>query len=190
MTTKVKPSVLENTSVSAGTYGSSTVIPVFTVDAQGRLTFSANATVGISLSNDASTDATRYVNFTAATSGVPSTIYTSSSKFTYNPYTGVVSSTEFAASSDENLKDEIKQIHSALETVVKLRGVTFKWKDTGNDGMGLIAQELEKVLPYLVSESGEHKTVSYGSLVGLLIEAIKELQSKVQTLENKQNEIA
>ena len=81
------------------------------------------------------------------------------------------------AYSDERLKENIKTIPNALETVKKLRGVSFDRKDFTGKGIGVIAQEIEKVLPEVVVE-GEYKSVSYGNIVGLLIEAIKELEKK------------
>ena len=81
------------------------------------------------------------------------------------------------AYSDERLKENIKTIPNALETVKKLRGVSFDRKDFAGKGIGVIAQEIEKVLPEVVVE-GEYKSVSYGNIVGLLIEAIKELEKK------------
>ena len=81
------------------------------------------------------------------------------------------------AYSDERLKENIKTIPNALETVKKLRGVSFDRKDFGIKGIGVIAQEIEQVLPEVVVD-GEYKSVSYGNIVGLLIEAIKELEKK------------
>ena len=81
------------------------------------------------------------------------------------------------AYSDERLKENIKTIPNALETVKRLRGVCFDRKDFNGKGIGVIAQEIEQVLPEVVVE-GEYKSVSYGNIVGLLIEAIKELEKK------------
>ena len=81
------------------------------------------------------------------------------------------------AYSDERLKKNIKTIPNALETVKKLRGVSFDRKDFGIKGIGVIAQEIEQVLPEVVVD-GEYKSVSYGNIIGLLIEAIKELEKK------------
>ena len=81
------------------------------------------------------------------------------------------------AYSDERLKENIKTIPNALETVKRLRGVTFDRKDFGTKGIGVIAQEIEQVLPEVVVNA-EYKSVSYGNIVGLLIEAIKELEKK------------
>jgi len=81
------------------------------------------------------------------------------------------------AYSDERLKENIKTIPNALETVKKLRGVSFNRKDFTGKGIGVIAQEIEQVLPEVVVD-GDYKSVSYGNIVGLLIEAIKELANK------------
>jgi len=97
--------------------------------------------------------------------------------------------------SDERLKDNIVVIPNALEKVSSLRGITFTRKDDGSVGTGLIAQELEKVLPEAVYESKtidtlenpdaeEWKAINYGNTVGLLVEAIKELEARIKTLED------
>ena len=91
------------------------------------------------------------------------------------------------AFSDERLKENIELIPDALNKVLSVRGVTFNRTDVENKEKrhaGVIAQEIEKVLPEVVSELEDGtKTVSYGNLVGLLIEAIKELNEKVERLE-------
>jgi hypothetical protein len=66
--------------------------------------------------------------------------------------------------------------------VSQMRGVRYTWKDNGIAGVGVIAQEIEQVLPEVVSNSGDHKTVSYGNVVGVLIEAIKELKAEIEEL--------
>jgi hypothetical protein len=82
--------------------------------------------------------------------------------------------------SDERLKTNITTIKNALEKTLQLRGVEFDWKDSGNHSMGVIAQEVEKIVPEIVSYNGSTKSVSYGNLVGLLIESIKELNDKIE----------
>ena len=96
--------------------------------------------------------------------------------------------------SDERLKENIVIIPNALEKVNTLRGITFTRKDDGSSGTGLIAQELEKVLPEAVyetkkidsledSDAEKYKAIEYGTTVGLLVEAIKELEARVKQLE-------
>ena len=93
---------------------------------------------------------------------------------------GAITSTgDITAFSDMNLKTDIRPIDNALSKVSDLRGVYFT-KD-GEAGTGVIAQEVENILPEVVKD-GEYKSVAYGNMVGILIEAIKELKKEVETL--------
>jgi hypothetical protein len=96
-------------------------------------------------------------------------------------------------SSDERLKENIQPIENALTKVEMISGNTYDWKEgfetihshKGND-IGVIAQEIEKVLPQAVTERETgYKAVNYEKIVPLLIEAIKELNAKIDKLENK-----
>lgn len=81
------------------------------------------------------------------------------------------------AYSDIRLKTNIKTLESALDKVLQLRGVSYT--KAGTPEIGVIAQEVEKIIPEVVCNTGEYKAVAYGNLVALLIEAIKELDRKV-----------
>ena len=61
----------------------------------------------------------------------------------------------------------------------------INWIDTGASSIGVIAQEVEKVLPELVEETDGVKSVSYGNIIGVLIEAIKEQQVRIEKLEGR-----
>jgi hypothetical protein len=87
------------------------------------------------------------------------------------------------AYSDERLKSNIVTIPDALEKVKALRGVNFT-KD-GEASTGVIAQEVQKVIPEVVHEGDEYLSVAYGNLVGVLIEAVKELSAEVEALKAK-----
>ena len=96
--------------------------------------------------------------------------------------------------SDRNLKTDIKNIDNALEKVNKLNGCTFTYTSDGKQSAGLIAQEVEEVLPSAVTtsklvfhgeEEKEYKVLQYDQTIGLLVEAVKELSAKVELLENK-----
>lgn len=87
------------------------------------------------------------------------------------------------AYSDERLKSDVKTITHALDIVDELRGVSFV-KD-GQAGIGVIAQEVQKVLPQVVLEGEEYLSVAYGNIVGVLIEAIKELRAEVKALKGE-----
>ena len=86
------------------------------------------------------------------------------------------------AYSDERLKTDIHTVDDALNTVCNMRGVFFE-KD-GQPSVGVIAQEMQKALPEVVHDDGEYLSVAYGNIVGVLIEAIKELKSEVEELRN------
>lgn len=95
--------------------------------------------------------------------------------------------------SDEKLKKDVEKINGALDKVSQLNGYTFEYKHDGKKSAGVIAQEVEKVLPTAVQEKrlafqshdGEvYKTVQYDQLHGLLIEAIKELKAEIEELKN------
>ena len=100
-------------------------------------------------------------------------------------------------SSDKRLKTNILPIPNALDKISKIRGVTFDWlefeenkdkKIHANEGhdIGVIAQEIEAILPELVNtrENG-YKAVKYDKLVAVLIEAVKELKAEVDELKKK-----
>lgn len=95
---------------------------------------------------------------------------------------------DFNSTSDINLKENIHTVENALETVNSLRGVSFDWKETGVSSYGVIAQELEEVLPELVKQ-GEVKSVNYNGLIGVLIEGMKSQQEQINRLEQKIQEL-
>lgn len=93
--------------------------------------------------------------------------------------------------SDERLKDDITQIESATDKIKQIKGVEFTWKKNGKKSGGVIAQDVEKILPNAVKEvdtlngDGKHKTVDYNAIIGLLVETNKELLERIEKLENK-----
>jgi hypothetical protein len=92
---------------------------------------------------------------------------------------------DVAAFSDEKLKKNVKTLDNALEKVKQLRGVEYERRDIDKKGIGFIAQEIEKILPEVVSQHDDYKTVSYGNVVSILVEAIKELSKEVDNLKTK-----
>ncbi|UYP69628.1 tail fiber domain-containing protein [Thalassobacter stenotrophicus] len=98
-------------------------------------------------------------------------------------FTGVVTAPNFVSSSDARLKSDVATIADALALVCALRGVRFTMD--GSRQIGVVAQEVEAVLPEVVqvdAESGQ-LSVAYGNITGLLIEAVKELSARVAELE-------
>ena len=88
------------------------------------------------------------------------------------------------ALSDERVKDDIETIEDALEKVKALRGVRYIRKDIGGQHIGVISQEVQKILPEVITESDDGMLhVAYGNIIGVLINAIKELAEKVEKLE-------
>tara|TARA_R100000306_G_C4331696_1_gene120550 strand:- start:301 stop:810 length:510 start_codon:yes stop_codon:yes gene_type:complete len=117
--------------------------------------------------------------------------WTSSAFYT----TGTIYATStITQNSDVRLKENIVQINSALEKVNQMRGVTYDRIDTGESGVGVIAQELELIAPELIHIApprddpetwDDYKSVAYGNLTAYLIEAVKELTEKVDKLERQ-----
>ena len=112
-----------------------------------------------------------------------------SSNLTFDGTNLVVGGT-VTANSDETLKENVITIENALEKVLSLRGVEYDRIDSGDHQIGVIAQEVEEVVPAVVY-GDEIKSVAYGNLVGLLIEAVKtqqtqinELNARIENLEN------
>ena len=138
---------------------------------------------GSTVSDDTSTNQTFYPLFTQTTSGTVTASKVSTSKLTFNPSTGTLTVVDINSTSDINLKTNINTVENALDTVSQLRGVSFDWKETGKGSYGVIAQEIEEVLPELVG-SEEVKSVNYNGIIGVLIEAIKELKNEIEELKN------
>jgi hypothetical protein len=136
---------------------------------------------GSTVFNDITTDQEFFPLFTDITTGTITASGISTSKLTYNPFTGTLTAVDLNSTSDINLKENIHTVENALETVNSLRGVSFDWKENGKSSYGVIAQELEEILPELVKQ-GEVKSVNYNGIIGVLIEAIKELKSEIEIL--------
>ena len=98
--------------------------------------------------------------------------------------------------SDERLKDNIKLIKEPIEKIKQLRGVEYQWNEkqntypTGSLDSGIIAQDVQKVLPQLVKQRGDgYLGVRQERLVGLLIESIKDQQDQIDDLRKQIKEM-
>ena len=95
--------------------------------------------------------------------------------------------------SDEKLKTDINVIDNALDKIKQINGVTFNYKRNEKPSGGVIAQELEKIIPSAVGTqqslngSEEYKTVDYNAVIGLLIESVKELSDRLDKCECKKD---
>jgi len=131
---------------------------------------------------------------TAAVNGAVTLFYDNASKLAtvtggVNVTGTLTASTEVTVSSDVRFKSNIETIDSALDKVKAMRGVYFdKHGAEDRRSVGVIAQEMQEVMPEVVvtdDTEDKHLSVAYGNLVGVLIEAVKELSDKVEKLEAK-----
>jgi hypothetical protein len=97
---------------------------------------------------------------------------------------GVVYVQSLVQTSSLALKDNIRTYANALETVTRLRGVKFNWKDSKTPSVGLIAEEVEKVVPEVVAHANGAAGINYSALVGVLVEAVKEQETKLEKQQN------
>jgi len=161
-----------------------TTSTVATVNANSGLTWNGS-TLNVS-GNVAATS----INNGSSTFTVTSTTGTNSNTLTVGPgngtgyaisTSGTILASDVTASSDRRMKSDIATISNALDTVKAMRGVYFTRLGQSNRSVGVIAQEVEEVLPEVVhTGSDDMKSVSYGNIVGLLIEAVKELAEKMK----------
>ena len=103
--------------------------------------------------------------------------------------TGITTSTDFNTTSDLYLKENIEPITNPFTKINDLNGVTFNWKDTREKSAGLIAQQIEKVMPEIVKESNGHKVVNYNGIIALLVETCKKQQLIMADLDAKINNL-
>jgi Chaperone of endosialidase len=101
---------------------------------------------------------------------------------------GTITCTDINSTSDIKLKENIHSIDNPLDKVMQINGVGFRWKDTKENSFGVIAQDIEEVLPELVKENDHHKSVNYNGLIGVLIEAVKEQQRQILELKAQLND--
>ncbi len=109
-------------------------------------------------------------------------------KFKDAHFSGTVNAANFNTTSDATLKTNVETLTGSLDAVKSLRGVSFDWLENGNSEVGVIAQEVEAVLPDVVSTNDQGiKSVKYGNMVAVLIEAIKEQQAQIDELKAQLN---
>ena len=182
---------------------------VLTANGSGGWSWQPVSAIGgntITVTDDTSSPQIRYPLFASGASASTSTQFIDTTSIVYNTSTtclgigsllptsridvigdarfvGVVTATDFNSSSDRNLKDNIQVIENPIEKILQLNGVTFTWNETGKPSVGVIAQEVEKVIPELVSDTNP-KSVNYNGLIGLLIECVKEQQKQIDELKS------
>ena len=138
------------------------------------------------MSVDAATGNVEYnITMTTQTSNGNISTISTDTNLTFNPSTGTLTATDYNSLSDMTVKENISPIDSVMQTLMGLNPVEFTWKNTGSKSYGVVAQELEKVLPELVTENKDKKYVNYIPLIALLLEGYKDLAKKIESLENK-----
>jgi hypothetical protein len=141
----------------------------------------ANVVGGAILTANNTDTQTFYIPMANTTSGSWSNGVVSDTKLFFVPSTGTLNASIFNSLSDAAEKTNVADIPDSLDTVLSLRGVEFNWRDNGTKSAGLIAQELEKTLPHLVATSkAGTKSVNYNGVIAYLIEAIRELNNKLE----------
>ncbi len=188
----ISSGIITATSVTVGsavTANSTGIIVVGVVTATsfvGSLSGTATNATNITLA-DESSDTTCFPLFATDATGNQAP-KTDASALTYNAATGQLTVIDLNATSDINLKKDIEVITDATDLIKKLNGVRFTWKVNDRKSLGVIAQEVEELFPELISERTDTgtKSVNYNGLVGVLIEAVKELSTRVEELEKKQ----
>jgi hypothetical protein len=95
---------------------------------------------------------------------------------------GTISATDVVSLSDVNLKKNVQPINNPSNIIENLRGVKFEWKKDNKPSIGVIAQEVEKILPELIYNNKNFKSVNYNGFIGIMIEAIKEQQNQIKKL--------
>jgi len=136
---------------------------------------------GATITDETASASDFYPALADSTTGNYTDAYVSSTKLFFQPSTGTLNATTFNSLSDASVKTNINEISNGLDVINAISGVEFDWKDNGNHSAGVVAQELEKVLPHLVATSDEGmKSVNYAGLTAYLLSAIRELSSRIK----------
>lgn len=183
---------------SGGNTTANTTISMFVYpDANGTLSFEGNSGQLFSVTNDLANSIFSVNDI----SGLPSIDVFANGQINLAPFggnigigtssptarlevSGSINATDFNSTSDIKLKNNINTINNGLEIITTIDPVSFNWKDNGKKSYGVIAQDMEKILPELVS-GDDTKHVSYIQLIAFLIASVKELNDKVEELKNK-----
>ena len=173
-----------DTSALNGTYGStddSTKIDTITVDGNGHIT--AITTGPIAGGGGGVGTLQQVTDLGNVTTNSVSIFKGTAPSFPLDVGGTIRATGDVIAFSDERVKENIVTIDNALEKLLQLRGVEYNKIGSEEQSIGVIAQEVEKIIPQVVrDDEGGMKSVAYGNMVGLLIEAVKEQQKQIDEL--------
>ena len=173
------PTLNQNTTGSSGSCTGNAATATQLATARTISGASFNGTANITLNNSNITNGAGYTTY----SSNQATNTNSNVTFGTVNCSSLTSSGNVTAYSDATLKKEVSTINDALGIVGKLRGVTYKWISNEQEDIGVIAQEVEAVVPEVIKETEDGiKTVDYGRLVSVLINAVNELKAEVDAL--------
>ena len=173
--------------ITSGTFGTARIPNLSTTKITSGVFDAARIPVPTNLNSTNDSSSTILYPTMVGAVGSSYQVKSSTTKLTFNASTGSLGAINFDSLSDLTTKTNINTIDNSLSKVLQMRGVYFNRKedDDPKTYSGVIAQEIETILPEVVTtnETGL-KTVSYGNIVGVLIEAIKELNDEIQTLKS------
>ena len=138
--------------------------------------------VNVAINNDTISNITVYPMMSSETTGNLNTATISTTKIYFNPSTGILSVTDLNSLSDLAFKTNVEPVSRSLEILQELNPVKFTWVDNKKTSYGVIAQELETILPELVHTTNGIKSVSYQPLIAFLISAVQQLQRQINEL--------
>lgn len=151
-------------------------------NAAGTLSWGSGS---LSLTDQSLSSSIHYPLITTATSGTVTAANVSSTKFTFVPSTGTLSSTIFTETSSITLKENFAPLENALEKLLQLSGWIYDRIDGSSKGeVGLIAEDVNKIIPNIVTKDaqGNPETIAYTRLTAYLIEAVKSLKLEINEL--------
>jgi hypothetical protein len=184
----IGPSILSGATGATGFIGAtgslSAINAYFSAAYVNGVAVATGAGSGATITNDNASAGPYYPVMSNATSGSFTTAYTASTGLYFNPSSGTINATIFNSLSDIQYKDNVQVIPNAIDVIKKLDGVSFNWKKNGKKSYGVIAQDIEKVLPELV-DGDNPKSVNYSGIIAFLINAIKEQQEQINELKAK-----
>jgi hypothetical protein len=144
---------------------------------------SLSMTVGMINITDETASASTYYPMLSVGTSSSNAANVSSSKLSFTPSTGLLTSTDYNSSSDMTLKQDFTPIQNPLDIIGQLTGFGFTWKESNQKAYGLSAQEVEKVIPEIVKDRPDGtKGINYMNLTAFLIEAIKDLKQEIEAL--------